>query len=78
MLRTIQNGYSEESQAYEEAMRAETPFADPELQSLPLHESYSGEAASSEWEFNSPFVRGESMHAGNSQAVPVDCPVGDV
>jgi len=72
MLRTIQNGYSEESQAYEEAMPAETPFADPQLQHVPLHEAYSGETVSSEWEFSSPFVRGESMHGGDSQPAPLE------
>ena len=57
---------------YEEGMPAETPFADPQLQRMPLFESYSGETVSSEWEFSSPFVRGESMHSGDSQPVPFE------
>lgn len=71
MLRTVHNGYAEETEAYSEQAFAETPFTDPgwHEQEEPVRESAAGEMLAENWEFTSPFLPGESMEAGESEAV---------
>jgi hypothetical protein len=70
MPHTVQNGYSEETEAYGEQSFAETPFVDPRVgeQEEPLHESTLGEMLAGNWEFTTPFLPGESTEAGESEA----------
>jgi hypothetical protein len=71
MLRTGQNGHSEESESYGEQAFGETPFGAPRMheQEEPLRETSSGKSLAGNWEFTTPFLSGESTLAGESEAV---------
>jgi len=72
MLSSVRNGYAGESEAYEEQAFSETPFADPTLreQQEPMRESYFGETYAGNWEFDTPFLPGESTEAEEFEAAP--------
>jgi hypothetical protein len=75
-VRTVHNGYLEESQTYEEQAFAETPFADPQMheQEEPFDESYSGETLIGNWEVTTPFLPGESHEGRESEALAPEVP----
>ncbi len=71
MPHTVQNGYSEQTEAFGEQAFAETPFVDPRIheQEEPLHESLLDETLAENWEFVTPFLPGESTEARETEAV---------
>lgn len=70
MPQTVQNGRSEETEAYGEQAFAETPFVDPRIleQEEPTREATLSETFTGNWEFTTPFLPGESTEAGESEA----------
>jgi hypothetical protein len=69
MSNIVQRIDSGEMESYLEQSFAETPFADPTVheQERPQHDISFGETFTGNWEFNTPFLPGESGEAGESE-----------